>query len=155
MKIIGDGGHAAVIKDMVSLFRDVPELCAVVAVGDNATRKRLVAEHPNELWALLVHPFTYVSKSASFGEGTVIMAGAIVQARAKIGRHCIINTGATVDHDCVVGDYTHIAPGAHLCGGVIVGEGALVGVGVGIEPRAHVPAWSIVKRERYTVCPTK
>jgi acetyltransferase-like isoleucine patch superfamily enzyme len=79
------------------------------------------------------------------------MAGSIVQANARIGKHCIINTGATVDHDCIVEDYAHIAPGAHLCGGVHVGEGALVGVSVGLEPGTHVPAWHIVKRNGYRV----
>ena len=40
---------------------------------------------------------------------------------------------------------------AHLCGRVHVGEGALVGVGVGIEPGVKIPAWSIVKRAAYEI----
>ena len=39
----------------------------------------------------------------------------------------VINTGAIVDHECSVGDYTHIAPGAVLCGGVHTGSSVFVG----------------------------
>lgn len=145
--MIGDGGHASVIK----AFRDDDP--KIIAVGDNATRKRLV--DPDAEYEVVMHPTAIIHKSVEIGWGTVIMAGVIIQPQVKIGKHCIVNTGATVDHDCVVEDYAHIAPGAHLCGGVHVGEGALVGVGVGIEPGAVIPAWHIVKRGEYSVCPMK
>jgi acetyltransferase-like isoleucine patch superfamily enzyme len=35
-----------------------------------------------------------------------------------------------VSHDCTIGANSHIAPGAVLAGEVVVGEGALVGMGV-------------------------
>lgn len=122
----------------------------IIAVGDNVARKS-EAERIGGTFGVAIHPSAVVSPSARIGDGTIIMAGAVVQAAAVIGRHCIINTGASVDHDCVLEDFVHIAPGAHLCGWVDVGEGALVGVGVGIEPGVIIPAWSIVKREKYIV----
>ena len=59
----------------------------------------------------------------------MIMAGAVINADAVIGKHCIVNTGATVDHDCVIGDYCHIALGANVSGGTHIGEGTWIGVG--------------------------
>ena len=156
MKIIGDGGHAAVIRELIAanpIERAVNDGVFVVAVGDNAARKREVLSRSGEpliLWSL-IHPFSWVSPSASIGCGTVVMAGAVIQAGASIGTYCIINTGATVDHGCTIGNYAHIAPGAHLCGNVTVGEGALVGVGVGIAPGAKIPAWSLVKARRLEI----
>ena len=149
MKIIGDGGHATVCRECFTHGEGT-----FIAVGDNAARFRevLKAQGP---FATLIAIGSFVSRTATIGEGTIIMAGAIVAAGARIGKHCIVNHGASVDHHCVIEDYAHIAPGAHLCGGVHVGEGALVGVGVGIEPGVTIPAWSIVKRERYTICPMK
>lgn len=146
--MIGDGGHAKVIKSFAPNAN-------VIAIGDNAVRKRIATEADGE-WDRAIHP-SAILETALIGWGTVIMAGVIVQAGVVIGQHVILNTGCTVDHDCVIEDYAHIAPGAHLCGGVHVGEGALVGVGVGIEPGAKIPAWSIVKRIPYEVkpCPTK
>ena len=142
--MIGDGAHAAVIKSFA------PE-ANVVAVGDNEKRKELSTGWWR--WETAVHPSAIIDKTVRVEEGTVIMAGAIIQPHVKIGRHVIINTGATVDHDCIIEDYAHIAPGAHLCGGVHVGEGALVGVGVGIEPGVKIPAWSVVKRIPYVIEP--
>ena len=152
MKIIGDGGHAAVINDLlkaVGSFYD--EESIVIAVGDNRDRKREAEANGKANYPKLIHPRAWVSPRAHVFEGAVIMAGAIVQAEAFIGRFCIVNTGATVDHHCTVYDFAHIAPGAHLCGNVEVGEGALVGVGVGIAPGAKIPAWSIVKARRLEI----
>lgn len=154
--LIGDGGHAAVIRDLINARKRldksfIEDEGTIIAVGDNRARKREALAHKGSRFTYLVHPSATVASSALIGMGTVIMAGAVVQARAIIGMHCIINTGASVDHDCVVWDYVHIAPGAHLCGGVTVNQGALVGVGSGIEPGATIPAWSIVKRGPYVV----
>ena len=152
MRIIGDGGHARVIRDLIAPSNP-PDKYAVIAVGDNAIRKRLAEEHEDLQFIALVHPRAYVAGPNRIGDGTVVMAGAVIQAGAVIGKHCIINTGATVDHDCVIGDYVHIAPGAHLCGHVEVGEGALVGVGVGIAPMCKIPAWTLVKARRLELEP--
>ena len=145
IRYIGDGGHAKVCRECQAYGSGT-----FIAVGDNADRKREAAASHDPA-PVLIHHTACVSPRAHLGPGTVVMAGAIVQADARIGDHCIVNTGASVDHDCIVGDFAHIAPGAHLCGGVVVGEGALVGVGVGIEPGTIIPAWSIVKRERYEI----
>ena len=147
MHLIGDGGHARVVRENFQWQGDG----VFIAVGDNASRKREYEANKGCFFPHYCCEHSVISPSARIGDGTIIMAGAVVQANARIGRFCIINTGATVDHDCVLEDFVHIAPGAHLCGGVHVGEGALVGVGVGIEPGVVIPKWSIVKRERYVI----
>ena len=155
MMIIGDGGHASVIKELLEQYeigwfgyKD-----AVVAVGDNAARKKEAQANSFQRFPPLISNKAIVSKSAFIGEGTVIMPGAIIAANAKIGCFCIVNHGATVDHDCVIGDYVNIAPGAHLCGHVEVGEGSLVGVGVGIAPMCKIPAWTLVKARKLEMEP--
>lgn len=157
MKIIGDGGHAKVVKDLlITLYGQLPkffsEYC-FIAVGDNRSRMKEAEAHREQYKFMLplIHPSAVVSESATIGNGTVVMAGAVIQASAKIGENCIINTGASVDHDCVLEDFVHIAPGAHLCGGVHVGEGTLVGVGVGIAPQTTISAWSLVKAGRIEI----
>jgi UDP-3-O-[3-hydroxymyristoyl] glucosamine N-acyltransferase len=125
----------------------------VIAVGDNAARKKEAEAHAGEFFPILMGPGAFVAKDVTVGEGTVIMSGAIIQTGAQIGKHCILNTGCSVDHDCILGDYVHIAPGAHLCGHVEVGEGSLVGVCVGIAPGCIIPAWSLVKARRLEIVP--
>lgn len=106
----------------LSLLQQEEEPWAVLAIGDNATRKRLDQEIKSIRWATLVHPKAYVHPSAALGEGTVVFAGALVQPMARVGRHVIVNTGAIVEHDCEVGDFTHLAPGVRLAGGGQGGE---------------------------------
>ena len=57
------------------------------------------------------------------------MAGAVINAGTKIGKHCIINTSSSVDHDNILEDYVHISPGAHLAGTVTIKEGTWVCAG--------------------------
>ena len=155
MKIIGDGGHAKVVRDILHLmsYAELPN-SAIVAIGDNASRKKESERcYAAFVYSMAIHPTAVIADDTDIGEGTVICAGAIIQPNVKIGKHCIINTGATVDHDCVIGDYAHIAPGAHLCGHVEVGEGALVGVGVGIAPMCKIPAWVLVKARKLEMEP--
>ena len=148
MRIIGDGGHAKVVRALSERMPPLPDGFLFIAIGDNADRKKEAERRQLAIYTTLIHPYAFVETGVSIGDGTIIMAGAVIQAGASIGKHCIINTGATVDHDCVLGDYVHIAPGAHLCGHVEVGEGSLIGVGVGIAPMCKIPAWILVKARR-------
>ena len=117
---------------------------AVVAVGSNEARRRIVRTLPDVQWATVTHPTAHVEPSAAVGPGTVVFAGAVVQPDAVIGAHAIVNTAATVDHDCRLGDFVHVAPGAHLAGDVVVGEGTFVGIGSSVVPGRRVGAWSVV-----------
>ena len=156
MIIVGDGGHATVVRELhAALPVQYSDAWIFIAVGNNADRKREAREFTNPMFATLVHPSATISPSAEIGVGSVVMAGAVIQAAARLGQHCIVNTGATIDHHCELGDYVHIAPGAHLCGRVTVGDGTLVGVGVGIAPMAVIPPWSLIKARRLETCPTK
>lgn len=116
----------------------------VLAVGDNASRKRLAERFRVADWVTVVHPEAFVHPSVRLGPGTVVFAGAVVQPDTVVGAHCIINTGATVDHDCVLDDYVHVAPGANLAGGVRLGEGVIMGIGGVATPGARVGAWTTV-----------
>jgi len=119
-------------------------LQAILAIGDNRVRQRVAASLPKVDFAAFVHPRAYVSATASIAAGTMVMAGAIVQPRATIGRHVIINTAASVDHDCVLEDYVHVAPGTRLAGAVTLEQGVFMGIGSCVIPAKRVGAWATV-----------
>lgn len=79
--------------------------------------------------ATAIHPKATVAYNVEVGDGTVIVAGAVVNPGAEVGDNVIINTSASVDHDCIIEDGAHICPGACLAGEVRVGRGSWVGVG--------------------------
>jgi sugar O-acyltransferase (sialic acid O-acetyltransferase NeuD family) len=116
---------------------------AVVAIGDNLTRKRAVQNTKHD-FTNAIHPSVIFSAQSVLGKGNMLLHGVIVQAQTRIGHHVIINTGARVDHDNIIGDYVHIAPSAVLCGAVQVGEGAFIGAGAVVVPGRKVGAWATI-----------
>jgi sugar O-acyltransferase (sialic acid O-acetyltransferase NeuD family) len=86
----------------------------------------------------LIHASSSVSPSAKVGQGSHVLAGAVIAADATVGDFCIINHSASVDHECLIDDGVHIAPGAVLCGCVEIDENALIGAGSVILPRRHI-----------------
>ena len=118
----------------------------VVAIGDNGARRKVAAWLESEGFAFVtaVHPHAVIGREVRLGEGTVVMAGVVVNPDSEIGMHCILNTGASVDHDCRVGDGVHVAPGSHLCGGVSVGAGAFIGAGAVVAPGRRIGADAII-----------
>lgn len=115
----------------------------VISIGDNSVRKR-IAERISEQFGKVIHPRAIISSSALLGDGTVVMAGVIVNAEARIGHHVILNTAATIDHDCVICDFAHISPNATICGGVSVGEGTHVGAGATVIPNIKIGNWVVI-----------
>ncbi len=118
----------------------------VVAVGANATRKRIfetlrTAAVPI---ATILHARAIVASSAVVGEGTVVFAGVVVNPETHVGCNVILNTSSSVDHDNRIGHHAHLSPGVRTGGTVTVGEGTHVGIGASIRNNIEIGAWSVV-----------
>ncbi|MFY0255865.1 acetyltransferase [Chitinophaga sp. 30R24] len=127
----------------VTAFADVGIQEMIVSIGNNAIRKKVAASLP-VLFGRALHQRANISPTATIGAGTVVMAGATLNADVNVGRHCIINTNASVDHDCVLEDYVHISPNAALCGNVTIGEGAHIGAGAVVIPGVTIGRWAVI-----------
>jgi sugar O-acyltransferase (sialic acid O-acetyltransferase NeuD family) len=107
----------------------------IVAIGDNRTRARIVDKITvleKSCFDTAVHSSAVVAKTVEIGQGTVVMAGVVINCDTRIGRHAILNTGASIDHDCEIGEFVHISPGSHIGGGVAIGSGSWIGIGASI-----------------------
>lgn len=157
LTIIGASGHGKVVADIAVLcgyesieFLDdgcMSDICldypvvgktelisfinndVFVAIGNPVIRKKIMEEHTEKNFPILIHPNATVSNHVKLGDGTVIMAGAVVNPGTVIGKGVIINTGSSVDHDCNIENYVHIAVGSHVCGNVFIGESTWIGAG--------------------------
>ncbi|QYY30516.1 acetyltransferase [Cupriavidus pinatubonensis] len=109
---------------------------ALIAIGDNSARaqvaKRIMALCPGLRFPAAIHPATSIGRGTTIGEGSVVMAGVVINACSTVGRHCIINTGACVDHDCEVGDYASLAPGVVTGGECKIGVFSAIGLGANL-----------------------
>ena len=109
----------------------------IIGIGDNATRK-MIAETFDVNWVTLVHPSAQIAVNVTIGKGTVVMAGAVVNACASIGKHCIVNTGSVVEHDNVIEDFVHISPKVALGGTVSVGKSTHIGIGATVSNNVNI-----------------
>ena len=125
---------------LLSKYEELMLEGGVVALGNNAIRKDVSLWLKSNCVSLIsvVHPSAQIARGVNINPGTVVFAGAVINADASIGEGVIINTGATVDHDCMIGDYVHIAPGTNLCGGVSVGSVSFIGAGSVIIPGVKI-----------------
>lgn len=109
----------------------------IIGIGNNTTRK-LIAEEHNVKWVSIIHPSAQIAVNVTIGEGTVVMAGAVVNACTSIGEHCIINTCAVIEHDNMIENYVHVSPNAALGGTVRIGQLTHVGIGATVKNNTEI-----------------
>lgn len=153
--IIGASGHGKVILDIAILCgytdivfaddnTDIKDCCGYpvvnnskcapdgevfIAIGDAVKRRYLTEYYRNRKKPILIHPSSVIAKDVTIGEGTVIMAGAVLNPGVRLGKSCIINTSSSVDHDCEIGNFGHVSVGTHVCGTVKIGDNVWMGAG--------------------------
>ncbi|HMI79795.1 MAG TPA: acetyltransferase [Ferruginibacter sp.] len=107
-----------------------------IAIGDNLTRNKIFdkLEQKKLLPANAIHPSVIMDGSVKIAaHGVMIAANVTINPLAQIGKGAICNTGCIIEHECIVGDFTHIGPGAVLCGNVKIGDGTFVGANAVIK----------------------
>lgn len=160
--LYGASGHAKVVMDILKqVYYEVPcliddnldvnELAGlpvvhsadglnpiIVTIGNCQIRRKIAEKLGERDYLTVIHPNAMKAENANLGNGTVVMAGAILNPFVVVGNHCIVNSGSSIDHDCVIGDFVHIAPHCTLCGEVIVGDGTWVGAGTTVIQGIHI-----------------
>lgn len=111
----------------------------VIAVGDAKCREIIAKKLKNVSWYTAIHPDAVIASiDVSIDIGTVVMANAVVNAGAKIGKHCIINSAAVVEHDNILEDFVHVSVGAKIAGTVQVGKATWIGIGASISNNVNI-----------------
>jgi sugar O-acyltransferase (sialic acid O-acetyltransferase NeuD family) len=128
-------------------LRDDEAVAICVGNPRNFTsRARLAArlDLPAERYATLVHPTAVLPASVAVGHGTVIHALTVATGWSTIGAHVAVMPAAVITHDDMVGDFSTIAAGVRLAGGVTVETGAYIGSGALVREDVTIGAWSLV-----------
>ena len=115
----------------------------IISIGNNRIRK-IVSQKIEADFVKAIHPLAIISSFSQIGNGTVVMAGAIINPDVVIGKHCIINTGAIIEHDNTIEDFVHVCPGVSLAGNVSIGEGTQIGIGATVIQGVKIGKWVTV-----------
>ena len=109
------------------------ESYGIIGIGDISKRRNIVEELlskiPNFKWISVISSNSTIAGDVLIEEGTVVVAGSIINTGSRLGKHCIVNTRATIDHDNQIGSYVNINPAVVTGGSVIIHDGSEVGIG--------------------------
>lgn len=136
------GSNVSGYKVLGNLF-DLPEISiknkvdkGIIAIGDNYIRKKIVEQikmiAPHFSYVSAIHPSVIIGKNVSIGDGTVIIAGVIINNDSIVGEHCYLSTRSSLDHDCHLGDFSSLSPNVATGGNVKIGYCSAIGIGVNI-----------------------
>jgi len=150
--LIDDGDNEYLSFDDIKKKTQIP---IAFGIGNNMIRKELfkkVKKHGFKV-ATLIHKDTTISDSVTIGEGTVIMAGVIINPYSNIGKGVILNSSSTIEHESLIEDFVHISPNVALAGAVKIKESTHIGIGssiiqgITIGERCIVGAGSVVVKD--------
>lgn len=117
-----------------------------LAVGDHSIRSLaqgfIRSNFDGVSFPTLASSRSYLSRTCSVGEGTVIMPFAAVNAHAQVGNFVILNTSAIVEHHSVIGDFSHCAPNSVVLGQATIGREGFIGANSVIAPGVTLPPLS-------------
>lgn len=134
------------IDDLEAIGRELGAEGAIIAIGDNGTRRGLARQVDQTGLELVsaVHPSATLAYNVTVGRNVVIAAGVVVCANCQIGDSVILNTGCIIDHQTMIGEGSHICPGVRIAGRVKVEPGVFVGIGATVIPKVTLGCEAIV-----------
>lgn len=136
-------GIPVVFGSIAEVIKAVPDLSIAVTIGDNALRRHLQTKAGQAVApAIVVEPARVYTDD--IGQGSQVLAGAVINIGARIGPGTILNTNTVVEHDCQVGAFCHIAPGAVMGGGSAIGDGVLLGSGAVLLPGVRIVSGAVI-----------
>jgi sugar O-acyltransferase (sialic acid O-acetyltransferase NeuD family) len=130
LDLVGDLSDAAVL------------LCAGRGSGRASLASRLDIEDAR--YATVIHPSVSLPRSSPVGVGSIVLAGCVLTASVRLGRHVVAMPKVVLTHDDVVDDYATLCAGAVLGGSVQVGPGAYLGMNASVKERVIIGADAVV-----------
>ena len=120
----------------------------IVAIGSNFLREKIVKFVKNYLnnlkWAKVISKDATIAKKVKIGEGSIVIAGSIINTGSIIGKHCSINTGSVIEHDNYFEDFSGTGPRTVTGGNVKVGKRSYLGIGCVIKNKIKIGSDSVI-----------
>ena len=135
--------------DAVAKSHPAAAFGCVNAVGYNdlAARQRVTDRIRAAGYAMpaLVHPRAIIGRDSRVDDGSMIMAGTVVDCRVTLEACVVAWPGVVVAHDTTIGANTFLSPNCTVCGCCDVGRDCFVGAGAVIVDHATVAGGTRIK----------
>jgi sugar O-acyltransferase (sialic acid O-acetyltransferase NeuD family) len=125
------------------------EISCVISIGHNTSRKtiygrllKIFGERIN--FPTLVHPTSYVAKTATIGEGSVIFPLVTIGPSCTVSNFVHLNTHSIVEHGSQVGEFASLAPGAILGGNTKIGRESAILMNASISNGSSVGECAVI-----------
>lgn len=110
-------------------------LCAVIAIQNGETRKRIAEAHPLfGKWENIIHPTAVIADSTTMGKGNVFFPQTAVSVDSKLGNFGLYYLHASVGNDSTIGDYVSVMLNVSVSDHVVVESQSYIGAD------KHIPA---------------
>lgn len=136
-------------KEAYKKYKDNPRVKFVYALYRSDILKERIALReslniPSDRFLNFVHPSAYIARSATLGNGHIILANCAINNNVIIGDFNTMQTGALVGHDTVIGDNNFIA--AHTCIGsnIRIGNGNFTGLNCSIRNFVTIGDYNLI-----------
>ena len=134
--------------DILELMNSHDIYGGIIAVGDNwkrlALHQAITKQTKKFNFITAIHPKASIGKGVSVANGTVIMAGSVINCDAKVGAFCILNSISSLGHDSIMEDFSSLAPGVNVGGNAKIGYASAISMGANIIENIEIGIHTVV-----------
>tara|TARA_B100000787_G_scaffold168216_1_gene156549 strand:- start:182 stop:850 length:669 start_codon:yes stop_codon:yes gene_type:complete len=125
----------------------------IIGIGLNFIRQKvykdIISLDINFKFEKVISKNAIVDPDVIVGDGSLIVAGSVINIGTKIGNHCIINTSCSIDHDNIFEDFSSTGPGVITGGNVIVRKNSYIGMGSTIKQGIKIQNDTVIGAHSY------
>ena len=121
-------------------FGEIKNSYFLIANSKNEIRKSFIKKlkDNNISSTTLISKYSYVCKSVSIGEGSIICPNVYIGPDTVIGENALIHANCNIDHDCIIGNNVNLSPGVNLAGSVKIGDNVILYTGTNVAPNINI-----------------
>ncbi|MDG5467833.1 acetyltransferase [Deltaproteobacteria bacterium IMCC39524] len=128
---------------------DVADCVIIMAVGYNGLNRNREAlfgriKAMGYIMETYIHPDAKIYTESPLGEGSVVLANAVLEPHAKLGADTLVWCNTTLAHHSEVGDHCWIASGSVISGHAVVKNNVFLGVNATVVNKVIVDEFCII-----------
>jgi sugar O-acyltransferase (sialic acid O-acetyltransferase NeuD family) len=118
------------VADQSAFTPKQADMVIAVGYGDMQRRRRAYEKAKSSGYQLvsLVHPKAHLEPTVQLGEGTIVLAGVLLDQHVRIGPAVYLDIGVSVGEESVIACNNYVSAGTTIAGYVQIGENNFIGL---------------------------